>query len=293
MSAITQMNVGRFTVLIDEGEVVTIRRNVARKLERIVDDYPTASQIVRFDMAPWDGEGVPPIYEIECSPGGLMFNQPDFPWDKLKTIADSVICLEKEWWEPYQLLVKKTGWKLVKNWNGRLGRVYFSGNKEDVPDGVEIVTDPWVSKAELIAVNGGEIIDARTSLDFGVFNTKYPEGFVLKPVWGWGSRDIYMYPKTWPYSDFGRPPKEIKNVLRKAIAEDNGEWMIQPFFPPQRGELFVKEFTIWRVFAVRVKNSFELLGGMWSMRPTLKVHGASNTISGEIRVEEDGDESLD
>ena len=59
MSAITQMNVGRFTVLIDEGEVVTIRRNVARKLERIVDDYPTASQIVRFDMAPWDGEGVP------------------------------------------------------------------------------------------------------------------------------------------------------------------------------------------------------------------------------------------
>ena len=274
-------NVGRFVVNLNEADVVIIPSDVRRRLEAIANKFPTISKIVRFDMAPWDGEGTPPIYEIETAPGGLMFNFPGFPWGKLHQIADTAVCLDPEWLPAYHRLQELVGWNVVSWWTTP-GKLFFSGNFDDVPPEVSIVTDPWCSKANMISITGGEIVGADTSKNFGVLNSKYPEGFVVKPVWGWGSADIHMYPRRSPFSNYGRPKSEMRDVIRTAQANCK-QWMIQPFFAPEQISIW-HEFRIWRVYAVRIGGNFELLGGTWNCRPTIKVHGASDNLVGEVRV---------
>jgi len=275
--------VGKFQVRLDELDVIGVPPVVRAKLEEIANNYPTRSAIVRFDMAPWQGKGVPPIYEIETAPGGLMFNFPRFPWERLMRLADTAICLVRSWAPAYEVLAEKTGWELCFTWPDTVGRIYFSGQSEDVPEGANVVTDPQCSKVHIIPVTGGELIGPDTPTDFGVLRGKYPNGFVVKPVWGWGSRDIYMYPTQLPFSNYARPKMEVKRVIQRARTGEGEEWLIQPFFPP---ELFSGDFTIWRIYAMRDTDGggFKLLGGTWNCRPHLKVHGASDNVIGEIRV---------
>lgn len=285
MNVTRVLKVGRFTVQLNEDEVLKVSGAAKRRLEHLLNAFPTKSLIVRLDMSPWDGKGTPPIYEVETAPGGLMFNFQTFPWHKLRSLAESAVCLDLAWFPAYEVLAEMTGWRLCRSWNGS-GKLYFSGEKEVVPSTVRprVITDPWCSKASIIPITGGEVIDAATSSNFGELIQRYPQGFVVKPIWGWGSRDIYMYPTAKPFSNWARPKKEIKAVIARARGLRD-TWMIQPFFPPERKFIWT-EFRIWRVYAIRstIRSKFELLGGTWNLRPTLKVHGASNTVVGEVRA---------
>jgi hypothetical protein len=285
MHATRTMWVGKFKVHLNESVVVRVPFGVRQQLVDLLNGFPTRSMIVRLDMAPWDGRGIPPIYEVETAPGGLMFNFPGFLWNRLVPLATTAMCLDANWLPAYKLLVEKTGWELAQRWEGE-GPFYFSGEKEAVPEAVKyrVITDPWCSKAEIIPFTGGEVVTADSDVGLGILRSKYPKGFVLKPIGGWGSRDVYMYPTERPFSLWAK-----KGEVKKALARAKNEphvWMIQPFFPPE--QVGFREFRIWRVFAVRGSGArtkpFRFLGGTWNCRPHPKVHGASNTIVGEVRI---------
>jgi hypothetical protein len=283
-------NIGKFLLNYNDSDVVVIPQNVVGKLESILDDYPTSSLIVRLDMAPWDGEGVPPIYEFEVSPGGLMFSFESFPWEKVSRLADSAVCLHGVWMPAYERLAELMDWKLSTDWN-TAGRIYFSGNATELPNDIgitsRIITDPWSDKSKVIAINGGELVDENTETDLGKLRSKYPDGFVLKPVDGWGARDIHMYGAVYSFAKWEAGKKQIKALLL-AAKKSPGTWMLQPFFAPEVLSSIFGEFRIWRVYAVRdtIASSFKLIGGTWNSRGTTKIHGASNTVVGEVRVEE-------
>lgn len=283
--------VGRFTVQLNEKEIITVPLSVRKLLEDMLNSYPTTSLIVRLDMSPWDGKDVPPIYEVETTPGGLMFSFPNFPWPKVIKLADTAVCLDEEWLPAYQLLAQKTGWTLRRTWDG-LGRLYFSGQPNSVPNEVRsrVITDPWCPKSNTIRITGGEVITEHTSSDFGELRNQYPTGFVVKPIWSFGSKDVYLYPTKFPFSKWACLKKDLRQVIIDARNKP-GTWMIQPFFPPER-EFIWNDFRIWRIYAVRTSPNqpFELIGGTWNERPSIKVHGASNTIVGEVRVSQ-GDTS--
>jgi len=294
--------VGRFVQNLDEKDVVVVSSLARKKLEDCLSKINTTTLIARLDMAPWEGEGIPPIYEVEVSPDGLMFWGlfGAFPKNKISPLADIALCIDLPWKEAYQLLSELLGWQVVYDWDeiSQGSRVYVSADPNDVPGEARsrlergefsLVTDPFCPKTEAIKITDGLILRPGDGIaSFGELAKRFPNGFVLKPVWGYGSRDIHMHPIGPSYgylrSHGGCSRDTIKELLCRPRQED---WMLQPFFAPEIIRSFgTTEFRIWRIFAVRQSQSesFKLLGGLWNQRASLKVHGASNTTSGLIEM---------
>lgn len=284
-----QRRIGPFLLNLDFQHVVEISRFVCQQIENFVGKVPTSSLIVRLDMSPWDGQGDPPVFEVETAAGGLMFWGlfPTFAKETVASLADAAICLWQDWQEPYKLLTSLTGWKLYNGWESvsTKARIYIS------PTGVQdvsserrnqLITDPFcMAKKEGVLVEPGV-----TPTNIGEMRREYPSGFVLKPVSGWGSRDVFIYTNLPLFRKWVKTSgKDLTSILRGARGDG---WVIQPFFPPEIVNFsFRKLFRIWRIYAVRKSTTepFRVIGGTWNARPELKVHGASNNLVGAVTVE--------
>lgn len=112
---------------------------------------------------------------------------------------------------------------------------------------------------------------------------EFVDGFVLKPFSGWGSQRVQIWTPQKLFKDrglsLGRMGREID-----AIEKENrtSEFLVQPFLRP---EVHENRFRIWRIYAVwHPSGRYKVMGGVWSERPSLRVHGASDTIEGPIVV---------
>jgi len=161
-----------------------------------------------------------------------------------------------------------------------------------------LITDSFCPKHRLANITGGRVVelDKPPGIKTGDLTKEFPNGFVLKPVWGWGSKDVYFLPMGQQYGwlrkhalvDRKFLSQTLKNGSDELVARWGKEWLIQPFFAPEQiCDLGVTEFRIWRIFAVRpsLSEPFQLLGGLWNQRRSLRVHGASNTTNGLIVME--------
>lgn len=112
---------------------------------------------------------------------------------------------------------------------------------------------------------------------------QFPVGFALKPVRGWGSRGVDIWS---PLPAFKKGTTGLTKMERRIEAiELSGQqyrYLVQPFLPPQVVER--GRFLIWRIFAIFTPSGYRVVGGAWSSRNSVKVHGASDTVMGLIRV---------
>lgn len=299
MKVTREVRIGSFVELLDESDIAVVSCEVARELEKCLLKVQTSSLIVRLDMAPWEGEGTPPIYEVETAPGGIMFWGlfSSFPREAISSLADVGVCLDPNWEKAYRLLGSLTGWEIFFSWEevSPGNRVYFSGGPSEVPRKLLgerkllLVTDPFSPKTEVLKITGGERIAPGGILALKDLNRKFPDGFVLKPVWGYGSKDVYIYPRGRYGRMRGRGGTGRKKICELLSTPKKEEWLVQPFFPPKMVETGIAQraFLIWRIYAIRRNREepFRLLGGLWNLRPHLKVHGASNTITGPVVIE--------
>lgn len=118
---------------------------------------------------------------------------------------------------------------------------------------------------------------------------QFPDGFVIKPRAGWGSMNMFSYSPNAPYKRASDTWTRISDRLMPQIinAGEQDNWLVQPFLPPQVVEdegSKTPYFRIWRLTAVWdvEKAGYRLAGGFWSQRKSIKVHGASDTISGPL-----------
>lgn len=109
------------------------------------------------------------------------------------------------------------------------------------------------------------------------------EAFVVKPVRGFGSTDVMCWI---PDSRRGRSTKtQILDAL------DRYKWLVlQPFIPPNTAEFDGTEYNvIYRPFFGfdPEKEKWTPMHGVWTARPApnLRIHGASDAISGPLIME--------
>ena len=110
---------------------------------------------------------------------------------------------------------------------------------------------------------------------------EFGDGFALKPVSGWGSQGVEVWTSLKAWYRSGTTRTRMTRVI-ESIQEQKktGEFLVQPFLPP---EIHENRFRIWRVYAVwHPSGEYRVIRGVWSERPSLRVHGASDTIEGPI-----------
>lgn len=121
-------------------------------------------------------------------------------------------------------------------------------------------------------------------------------GFVIKPKQGSKTRDVFIWlPKDMAqeYKTAGKgaaPGAYSRSRIEKVVTEagQNGGLYCQEFFPPmESGQGPEAPWMIYRVFFGYnpVNKGWEYMGGAWNARPNLKIHGASDAISGPVTVE--------
>ena len=305
------LSVGRFTLHFDD-EAITIPPRLVGQLEELVNRVATitTSMLVRLDMAPWDGRGEAPLFEVESTPGGLEWARlTALPVPAaLPSIADSIMVTDPEWAEADKRLSQITGWKVYDAWKDipAGAKVYIADSAAAIPPGeFELVTDPYVGKikttlpitgcipfekhyAAFLGHGPGSLIAVEevehkltASAAFYYFLARYPQGFAIKPDRGGGGRGVYIYA---PNHRRDRKSHTMR-VIERALRDTNGtteKWLAQQYFEPGHDERF--GFRIWRIFAFRTSRTapFQLFGGFWNARPSLKVHGAEDAVYGPV-----------
>ena len=107
--------------------------------------------------------------------------------------------------------------------------------------------------------------------------------FVLKPRFGFGSRDIMLWR---PNDRSGRATQtQIKRVLKERT-----QMYLQPFIQPLYMELDGSKYNfIYRPYFIfsGTQRKWIPAHGVWTARPypTFRIHGASDAISGPLRME--------
>jgi len=306
-------SVGRFTVHFDD-EALQIPRGHVEKLEVLLNRVApiTTSLLVRLDMAPWNGEGEAPVFEVECTPGGLEWA----PVARIRVpaelsgIADSIMVTDPEWAEADNRLSQVTGWNVYHAWRDipSGARVFIADSGVSVPSGpFELITDPHVGKIKtLLPITGcipfekhhhapaGPDAEAQISLGgrtdrltadaaFDYFLGRYTQGFAIKPDRGGAGHGVYIFAPNHKRDSKSHTRTRVERALR----DTNGrrKWLAQRYFEPERDERF--GFRIWRIFAFRTSRGapFRLLDGFWNARPSLKVHGAKDAVYGPVYLE--------
>jgi hypothetical protein len=108
----------------------------------------------------------------------------------------------------------------------------------------------------------------------------FNSSFVIKPEFGCRGENVYLFtPKTKSADGFSTRTK-ILNVIR-----DGKVQYIQPYHKPEKHDFLGEKYhMIRRVYFGwnPIVNEYDCLGGMWMARTSVKVHGASDAISGAI-----------
>ena len=108
----------------------------------------------------------------------------------------------------------------------------------------------------------------------------FDEAFVLKPDFGCWGNNVYLFHPHKKSGDGFSTRTKITNAIEQKLVR-----YIQPYHDPENPDFLGDKYhMIRRVFFGFNPNTaeYESLGGMWMARTSVKVHGASDSISGPI-----------
>ena len=112
---------------------------------------------------------------------------------------------------------------------------------------------------------------------------EFPKGFVVKPVGSWGASEVYAYCPDLPWKSGGVTAAKMRRVILKVLSDGRaGDYLIQALHRPEHTE--ARTYRIWRLYAVWMGRRYEVIGGFWAERNSLRVHGARNTVLGPLTV---------
>ncbi len=110
-------------------------------------------------------------------------------------------------------------------------------------------------------------------------------GFALKPTQGSKCHDVHIVAGEGARKEDGSTRKKVLETLQQ-----RGRMYLQPYIPPKQMIIHNKKhYQIWRVYFGFDPETREWvpLGGAWNARRSLRVHGASDTIFGNVIVADD------
>ena len=111
----------------------------------------------------------------------------------------------------------------------------------------------------------------------------FPNGFVVKPVRGWGSKSMWLWTPIKPWKEKGETLSKMCRVVERLHEFGSAsDYLVQPFLPPWPDGN--GNYRIWRIVAIWTVNGYKVVGGMWNERRTIKLHGADDTVWGPVRV---------
>ena len=114
-------------------------------------------------------------------------------------------------------------------------------------------------------------------------NVDYTKAFVLKPDFGCRSSNVFLFkPKTKGLNNAGL---STITAIQNAIIQKKVQY-IQPYYEPEKVSFLPDNYSLIRrvYFGYSPTGGYQCLGGVYMSRPCLKVHGASDTITGSMYV---------
>lgn len=244
----------------------------------IQKNFGIPSLIIRIDGV--DKDKKLGIYEIEERPAGIghtILINPEFAkrFEKLKaTWPDFDVAIS-----PFRDPEDDKLWNSVVSMQSAKKLVYVRAEPEEIQ--FRSLQDRSVST---IATEGDKSYGV--PLGFWKFiedpnNLPSNESFVLKPLQSSKGRNMIFY-------DMEKRPghrrlKGVKRFLEDQI-EKKGGMFIQKLIPPMESGIDTHPFMIYRFFFGFNFSTREWvsLGGSWFARNNLKIHGASDSLSGPL-----------
>jgi hypothetical protein len=110
----------------------------------------------------------------------------------------------------------------------------------------------------------------------------FPNGFVLKPKEGWGTRNTSFWTPNPLFKEEALSRLRMERALN--VAHASGEpYIVQNFAAPDR---FAGHNWIWRLYATYSpdERKYKLRGGFVAGRTSLKIHGAGDVLNGLVYV---------
>lgn len=265
------------------------------------------SPVLRFDMSPIEGNAAPAIYEVEANPAGfgiteILCGRIGRPFVG-PTIAvglrrlgvariDSAVAPSRSDQtadhEIFVTALRKADITVesIQIGNPHTGSpLWMRAGEEDLGQ-IAHLRESWLlqhrdgggNKRYLVAINGARYLtdypDAESLFD------QHPDGLVLKPWRSWGTHDVFIYAPNKPWKERSDTRSRIAKQFERIAREGRkSEFIVQDFHPPTCHE---KNFRIWRVYALWTPEGYKVIGGLWNERPSLLVHGASDSVYGPI-----------
>jgi hypothetical protein len=263
------------------------------------------SPIIRLDMPPaydtFNG-----VYEVECNTAGLgIASLLGIPVAERSARAIRALDISEIGWftapsrdaqhEDHQIFMgalEQEGIKTIHLTEESAAKCdslplwLRAGDEDIVANGLQ----PLLSRCLLLHNDGGghkgylAVID-----DAKILNTLqtclvpfnlYPEGFCLKPKRSWGTRRTYFW---LPKKSGGSNTKTKMEKLLESAYDSQEEWVVQRLHFPRKCE--EGYWWIWRLYLAWDGESYRVVGGLESGRPSLRVHGASDTVTVPILYE--------
>lgn len=267
-------------------------------------EWGAPSLLIRMDMPCLD-EGMPfGIYEVEANPAG-------YGADALvgvpigKVVADALKSLgitsmgygvassrkdQEVDLQVFEGLLTKEGIEMIPVEVNSIGKIpkelplWLRAGQEDIS-----VVSKFLEQCLLLHQDGGghkgylaALCDAKVLMGCDPWEA-FPEGFALKPLTGWGSHDVELWCPDQPWKGRSSTVTRINRIIEELrISEKADQFIVQPFLKPRVIEGGF--FRIWRIYAVWTHSGYEVMGGIWSQRPHIKVHGASDTVDGAVTL---------
>lgn len=285
------------------GEVKKVDREIIRALEKFftkewkeavlegidrpwwgVKNLGIPSPIIRVDMAPTDEVSIKNyIYEVEVRPGGLgimLYLMPDRvkQWKSILSSCQGFVSINSS--------IKDD--KIAAD---ILGMFYY----EEVPQ--EIKGAYWVrsnDRNKFTYLEDFSLVPIRQDGDKNylvklgmaemakIDKIDWSKPFVVKPLVGSRTEGVEIYVPGFLRKEFGSAGVSTMSRVKRVIS--NGEYLVQRFIPPHREEIDGKKgWTIWRIY-FGWQNNYKFIGGLWNWRPSLRIHGASDTVMGIIEA---------
>ncbi len=314
----TQIQIGNWPVQIGEtrfleekqkNELVKLVTNWARvevslrKKDLVpisaVRNFGVPTIFCRVDLAPFVVGEYPinKVYEIEARPAGFSILLNIFPklksigsiWENHLPISAVVLDSRQDAAEDTRIFSEAMnwGWLEQNNCENNFSEcMWVRGSELDIKN-VDLAK--LEEKALAPVTSHGDknyLVEMNLAKKIGNHDKlPWDEPFVIKPLKGSKCDNVFLW----------HPAERKKNTsgiytrtkISNSLLDTDRQFILQPFIFPGREEINGKEgFTIWRIyFGYDIQNrKWIFAGGLWNWRPCLKVHGASDGISGPLLV---------
>lgn len=264
--------------MVREGQEIIARwqRFFPREDTWVQRQHSIPSLIVRLDCTV-GADGHLGIYEVEERPAGIGFSGLVNPQFLAKFTA-----LRKKW--PSIVVVLSP--------NRRAGDDYLWTEVMTDPAGQNVLlrVEPEESTYWPLESLSVSSLHAKGNKSYGVAlgwwkevnstsDLPWSETFVLKPIQGSKARGIAIWDPQ------HRPGYSTRSQVERALAAAGGRMFLQPFLQPLVGPegYAFKMFRVFYGYDPEL-HSWQCLGGCWTARNNLRLHGSSDSLFGPVLV---------